>query len=322
MRVMSNIKVYYRTVRDLPIEELLASGSNACVGCGPLLAARWVTKILGPNAIIVTATGCLYGVTAVYPYTSWKHPMIHVAFGNAPAVASGIETAIKVLKRKGEWEHGDTKVAVIAGDGATVDIGFGALSGMLERRHGVVYVLYDNEAYMSTGIQRSGSTPMYAWTTTTEVGSVRKGKPEFKKDVLAIVAAHRPVYAASTTVAHIIDLANKVRKAMEYSSMGPTFIHVLAPCPTGWKYDESLTIEVARLAVETGMWFNLEYENGTWKVTTKVPKRKPVKEYLKLQGRFAHLTDEDIKIIQEFVDENVKRINELVGEEAIGPVVT
>jgi len=317
---MSNIKVYYRTIRDLPLDEYLAPGSSACWGCGPLLAARWVTKVVGSNAIIVTATGCLYGVTAVYPYSSWKHPMIHVAFGNAPSVASGVETAIKVLKRKGEWDAGDTKVVVIAGDGATVDIGFGALSGMLERRHRVAYVLYDNEAYMSTGIQRSGSTPMYAWTTTTEIGKVRKGKLEPKKDVLSIILAHNPIYTASTTVAHIMDLANKVKKAVEYSSYGPTFVHVLAPCPTGWKYDESLTIEIAKLAVETGMWFNLEYEDGKLRVTTKVPKRKPVKEYLSLQGRFSHLTDDDIKIIQQMVDENVKKINEIVGEEAIGPL--
>jgi pyruvate ferredoxin oxidoreductase beta subunit len=228
------MKTYYRTLRDLPREELFAPGHRMCAGCGAAIAMRWITKIVGPNAVIVNATGCVEVTTTPYPETAWMHPYIHVAFENSAAVASGVEAAIKALKRKGLWDAGDIKVVVIAGDGGTYDIGLQALSGMLERRHGVLYILYDNEAYMNTGIQRSGSTPKYAWTTTTPVGTALKGKVQWKKDIMGIVMAHRVPYAATASIAYILDMVNKIKTALEYTEEGPTFLHIFAPaCPGG-----------------------------------------------------------------------------------------
>ena len=313
-------KLYFKTVKDLPRVERFAPGHAMCAGCGAALAMRWLMKSVDPDIIVVLATGCVEVTTTIYPYTAWLCPTIHVAFENAAAVASGIETAIKVLKRKGLWNR-STKVIAIAGDGGTVDIGLQALSGMLERKHHVMYVLYDNEAYMNTGIQRSGATPKYAWTTTTPVGKVLKGKLEWRKDIDRIVQAHDIPYQASTTVAYVIDMANKFRKAFEYTEYGPTFVHVLCPCVPGWRIDSNMTIKVSRLAVETGMWINYEIEFGQFKVTTRVHKRKPVREYLMLQGRFRHLTDKEIEEIQKIVDEHVDRINKIIGYEVIGPVV-
>ncbi len=313
--------IYYKSIKELPREERLASGHSMCAGCAAAIAMRWLAKIAGENAIITVATGCVEVTTTSYPYTAWRNPWIHSAFENAAATASGIDAGIKVLKRKGLWRWGDTKVIAVAGDGGTVDIGLQALSGMLERGHNVMYVLYDNEAYMNTGIQRSGATPKYAWTTTTPVGKVLKGKLQIKKDIVGIVLAHRVPYVATTTVAYILDMVNKFKKALEYTKYGPTFVHILTPCIPGWRIGENETIKISKLAVETGMWINFEYEFSKFKVTTRVPKRKPVREYLKLQGRFRHLTDTEIEEIQRIVDENVKRINEMVGEEVIGPVV-
>ncbi len=312
---------YYRKIADLPRVEKFASGHSMCAGCGAAIAMRWLNKVVDDNTIFVIATGCVYVTTMFYPYTSWMRPAIHVAFENAAAVASGIESAIKVLIRKGLWRSGNTKVVVVAGDGGTVDIGLQSLSGMLERRHKVMYVLYDNEAYMNTGIQRSGATPKYAWTTTTPVGRVMRGKAEERKDIDMIVYAHNIQYIAATTIAYVVDMANKFRKAYEYTEQGPTFVHVLAPCVPGWRIESSQTVRVSRLAVETGMWINYEYEMGSFRVTTLVPRRKPVSEYLRLQGRFRHLTDKDVEEMQRLVDEHVSRVNKLVGFEAIGPVV-
>ncbi|MEM2376444.1 MAG: thiamine pyrophosphate-dependent enzyme, partial [Sulfolobales archaeon] len=208
----------------------------------------------------------------------------------------------------------------IGGDGGTFDIGFQALSGMLERGDNVLYICYDNEAYMNTGIQRSGATPMGAWTTTTPVGKVWRGewRPKKRKDLIAIGIAHNIPYAATANPAFPVDLYAKVKKAL--SIKGPKLMHVLSSCVPGWRIEPEKSMEVAKLAVLTGLWINYEYENGTYRVTTPVPKRKPVKEYLRLQGRFRHLTDEDIKKIQELVDAEVERINKLVGKQVIGPV--
>jgi pyruvate ferredoxin oxidoreductase beta subunit len=312
------MKVYYKTLRDLPREELFAPGHRMCAGCGAAIAMRWITKIVGPNAVIVNATGCVEVTTTPYPETAWMHPYIHVAFENSAAVASGVEAAIKALKRKGLWDAGDTKVVVIAGDGGTYDIGLQALSGMLERRHGVLYILYDNEAYMNTGIQRSGSTPKYAWTTTTPVGTALKGKVQWKKDIMGIVMAHRVPYAATASIAYILDMANKIKTALEYTEEGPTFLHIFAPCVPGWRYPENKTVEIARLAVETGYFPLYEWNHGKLKLNPPSnnhldkSKRKPLKEYLKLQGRFAHLTDEEIAELEKELDAYWEYLSKLV----------
>ncbi|MEM0489768.1 MAG: thiamine pyrophosphate-dependent enzyme [Ignisphaera sp.] len=311
----------YKSLFDLPREEYFAPGHGLCAGClvGPIV--RILLKVAGPNTIVVTPTGCLEVSTTLYPYTSWRVPWIHVAFENAAAVASGIEAAIKSLQKKGVIDPSRRiNVIVIGGDGGTVDIGFQALSGMLERGHRVMYVLYDNEAYMNTGIQRSGATPIMAWTTTTPIGKVVKGKLQTKKPIAEIVAAHRVPYVATANPAYYIDMANKFRKGLLVD--GPSFIHVIQPCTTGWRFDPRYGIKISRLATETAMWINWELENNeVFRVTVPVPKRKHVKHYLKAQGRFAHLTDEDINVIQKYVDKEVERINKLVGKEVIGPVV-
>ena len=313
-------KPYFKSLRDLPIEEYFVSGHRLCAGCLAGTIMRHLTKVAGPNTIIVNATGCLEVASTIYPYTAWKVPWIHVAFENVASVASGVETAIRILKKKGLIKE-DKKINVIAvaGDGGTYDIGLQALSGMLERGHKVMYVLYDNEAYMNTGIQRSGGTPLYAWTTTTPAGRVWKGERRPKKPIADIVAAHRIPYVATANPAYILDMVNKFKRGLEVE--GPAFIHVIQPCVAGWRIDSAKAVEVARLAVQTAMWINYEIDHGEFRVTTRVPKRKPVREYLKLQGRFRHLTDKEIEEIQKFVDKEVERINKLVGEEVIGPVV-
>ena len=314
------VKVRFKTLWDIPREENFAPGHLACQGCAAALILRHLMKVVGRDAIIVQATGCMEVVTTPYPYTAWKNPWLHLAFENAGAAASGVEAAIKVLQRKGVIDpNRRIKVVAIAGDGGTVDIGLQSFSGMLERGHDVMYVLYDNEAYMNTGIQRSGATPYGAWTTTTPVGRKLRGEWRPKKDMIGIALAHRIPYIATASPAYPQDMLEKFRKAFE--TRGPSFVHVLSPCPPGWRYPESKTIEVARLAVQTGMWVLLEIENGKPRVTVKVPRRKHVRHYLRLQGRFRHLTDEEIERIQKMVDHYVEEINRWVGEQAIGPVV-
>lgn len=283
----------------VPDDELLAPGHRACPGCGGVLALRYVLKALGKNAIVSMPTGCMEVVTTPYPETAWRVPWIHVAFENAAAVASGVSRALKVLGKKG------VKSVAIGGDGGTVDIGLQALSGAVERGENILYICYDNEAYENTGIQRSGSTPFAAWTTTTPVGKISRGEDRPKKDMPAIIAAHGAPYVATASVSYPLDLIKKVKKAA--SIEGPTYIHVHCPCGPGWRVDSSKTIEVAKLAVLTGMWNLYEIENGVFKLTFKPPKRRPVAEYLKMQGRFRHLTDEEIAGIQRTVDEQCKR---------------
>ncbi len=311
------MKVYFRTIKDLPGEEYFGPGQLTCAGCGPSIAVRWLLKAAGPDVIVVNATGCIEVTSTSYPYTAWSIPYLHVAFENSAAAASGVESAIKVLRRKGILDT-KARVMVIAGDGGTYDIGLQSLSGMLERGHGVLYVLYDNEAYMNTGIQRSGGTPHFAWTTTSPVGSKLKGKVQRKKDIMSIVMAHHIPYAATANIAYPIDLANKVKTALEYLDEGPAFIHVLAPCPPGWRYPEEMTVEIARLATETGYFPLYEWDHG--KIRLNPPsnahldksKRKPITEYLKRQGRFAHLTEEDIKEIEKEIDEYWDYLSRLV----------
>ena len=301
----------FESIKKLPAEEFFAPGHRACAGCGPAIAARLISKAAGKKTVFVSATGCLEVVSSPYPETAWRVPWIHVAFENAAAVASGIEAAYKSLMRKGKMKQEDINVLAIAGDGGTADIGLQALSGALERGHDFLYICYDNEAYMNTGIQRSGATPYGASTTTSPAGKVSIGNVTWKKDIPGIVAAHNIPYVATASVAYPVDLMNKVRKGLDVK--GPAYIHCHAPCPPGWRMGSEQTIQAARLAVLTGVWPLYEVVNGQFALTFKVGKRKPVSEYLKLQGRFRHLTEKEIKYIQ-------KRTDEIALKLGLGPV--
>jgi len=287
------------------MKHLFASGHTACVGCGEVLPVIMLLDIVGPNAIYVSATGCIEVFSSRYPESAWEVPWIHSLFENAAAVASGIATALKISGRKDE-----AKVIALAGDGGTADIGLQALSGMLERGDDVLFVCFDNEAYMNTGIQRSGLTPFAAATTTSPAGKLWWGKMHLKKDVPAIVSAHHIPYVATASPGYYADLKNKVKKALSFT--GPKYIQILSPCPLGWRSDPAMTVEIAKLAVQCGIYPLYEIINEELRVTIKVEKRKPVEEYLKLQGRFRHLFEKPegkavIQEIQATADENAKK---------------
>lgn len=286
-------------------DHLFASGHYACAGCGEMLAVRLVLRATGPNVIIANPTGCIEVVSSNYPYSAWEVPWVHSLFENAAAVASGIEAALRYLGKIGE-----VRVIAQGGDGGMGDIGFQALSGLWERGHDVLCVCYDNEAYMNTGIQRSGTTPLGARTTTTPPGREWIGNWRPKKDLPMIALSHNIPYVATASVGYPFDLDRKVKKA--HSIRGPKYIHILAPCPLGWGFSPSLTIEIARLATETGLFPLYEYENGKLISVRKIGKRKPVEEYLRLQGRFAHLFEREegkgiIAQIQAIADQNIER---------------
>ncbi len=290
-------------IAGLSEKELFAPGHSACAGCAAPLVSRTILKVGGPDTIVCNNTGCMEVFSTPYPRTSWKVPWIHAAFENAAAVASGVD---KALKKRGVRDN--TNIVVLGGDGSTFDIGFGALSGMLERGHKILYVCYDNEAYMNTGIQRSGSTPKYGNTTTTPAGKVIHGKTEFKKPLPFIVAAHG-AYTATANIAFIQDFAAKVKKAFEFD--GPSYIQVFAPCPTGWKHPTDQTIDIAKLAFKTNIYPLYEIENGVLKLNRKPTQFVPVEEYLTRQGRFKHLSKEDIADVQQHVNSKWERLLKL-----------
>jgi len=273
--------------------DLFLSGHRACAGCGPASTLRLIMKATRGPTIVTHATGCMEIVGSIYPYTSWAIPWLHTAFENAAANASGIDAALKALQRKGQLkEHID--IIAIAGDGGTYDIGLQALSGAIERGHDFLFVLYDNEGYMNTGIQRSSSTPIGASTTTTPAGTVIPGKLERKKPIDEIMLAHEMPYVATATIYYWKDLLTKVRRGLEVE--GPAFLHVFAPCPRGWRSDPAKTIEYSKLAVESCVFPIWEAVNGKRhlsapsKLIGPSPQRKrPVKDYLAGQGRFRHL---------------------------------
>ncbi|MBE0476092.1 MAG: pyruvate ferredoxin oxidoreductase [Coriobacteriia bacterium] len=270
-------------------EDLLEGGHRLCAGCGASVAVRQVMLGVGGVPVVAgCATGCLEVSTTIYPYSSWKTPFIHNAFENSAATVSGVESAFKALKRAGKIPA-DKKMKFVAfgGDGGTYDIGLQSLSGAMERGHDMVYVCYDNGAYMNTGIQRSSATPMGAWATTAEVGKAQAGKVQPRKDLTSIMAAHNIPYVAQASVSHWKDLTAKAEKA--FAVEGPAFLNVFAPCPRGWRIAYNKTIEIAKLAVQTGFWPLFEVEDGVWRQTVKVHSRKPVEEFLKPQGRFKHL---------------------------------
>ncbi|MFH1830721.1 MAG: pyruvate synthase subunit PorB [Pseudomonadota bacterium] len=297
------------TAKTIPVDEIFTSGHKACIGCGLATAVRLVCKVLGRNTIVVNATGCLEIISSCYPVTSWEIPWIHTLFENNSAVASGIETAYKVMKRKGRYPSDQpVKVVAMAGDGGTADIGIQALSGMMERNHNVLYVCYDNEAYMNTGIQRSGATPFGASTTTKPAGSKSIGQQTWKKNVPEIAVAHRIPYVATASPSHPVDLMKKVQKAMAIE--GPAYLHILSTCPTGWRSATDTAMEQARLAVKSGVFPLYEVENGVWKMQVQ-KELTPVADYLKTQGRFRHLTEEDISKIQERVNAEYERLKKI-----------
>ena len=274
--------------------ESVVSGHRACQGCGEVLAMRLIHKELGRNTIVCSATGCMEIISSSYPDTAWGVPWLHVAFENAGAVASGVESAYKAMRRKGKFDPGKKVTFVgMGGDGATADIGLQSLSGALERGHDFIYVCYDNEAYMNTGIQRSSSTPLGAATTTSPAGKKSIGQQTWKKNVTMIAAAHGIPYAATACPSYPFDLMEKVRRAME--TPGPAYLHVYSCCPTGWRSASDLAIELGRLATQSAAFPVYEvYEGHRVKVNIKPEKLRPLKDYLKPQGRFRHLDDETI----------------------------
>ncbi len=297
--------------------ELFMSGHRACAGCAPATVHRLILKAVRGPTIATHSTGCMEVTSTIYPFTAWKMPWIHTAFENVAANASGIEAAVKILKRKGRFKYEHVDVIAFGGDGGTFDIGIQALSGAAERGHDFLYVLYDNEAYMNTGIQRSGGTPFGAWTTTSPAGRKIPGKPQLKKPIADIMAAHEMPYVATASPAYWIDLVKKVRKGLEVE--GPAFLHVIAPCPRGWRHDPSKSIEISRLAVETCVFPLWEAKDGEYNLSApskaialKPERKKKVEEYLKTQGRFRHLFTPEFKHlvgkIQEIVDRRWQKL--------------
>ena len=295
--------------RDKFNDHLLASGHTACPGCGQSLAARLVLRAAGRNVMVVNSTGCLEVFSSKYPESAWEVPWLHSLFENTSAVAAGVEAALKIT---GQLDR--VRVIAQGGDGSTADIGLGAISGMLERGHDVLYICYDNEAYMNTGIQRSGSTPYYARTTTSPPGKVSLGNWRPKKDVPQIALAHGIPYVAVASVGYPMDLDRKVRKAL--SIRGPKYVQIHVPCPLGWGTAPERTIDFARLAVLTGLYPLYEVENGELRAL-KIPKKLPVEEYLKEQVRFRHLfgkedRKKEIAEIQGIADQNIEKYGLIV----------
>ena len=303
-------KKILKPLKNFPTEEYINQGHRACQGCAEVLAVRHVLKAIGPDVVMAMATGCMEIISSPYPLTSWNIPWIHVAFENAAAVASGVESGLKVLRRKGRIPDRDVTVLAMGGDGATADIGFQALSGMMERGHKVIYVCVDNEAYMNTGVQRSSSTPFGASTTTSPAGKVTpSGQTTWKKDMTAIAAAHGIPYTATACPSYYTDLMKKVQKAKEAD--GPAYLHVLSVCATGWRIPPKKSIEYGKLAVDSGVFPLYEVENGVWKMSRKPKQLLPVGDYFKGQGRYRHLDDKLIAYIQGKVTEKWDRLLKL-----------
>ena len=287
-------------------EDLFASGHRACHGCGMALSVRHILKATGKDVIVVTPTGCLETFTSPYGYSPWRVPWIHHVFENGPSIASGIAAALKAQGR----DH--VRVIVIAGDGSTFDIGFGALSGMLERGDDVLYICVDNGAYMNTGGQRSSASPMFSSTTTDPVGKQSIGKLQLKKDLPSIIAAHGTPYVATASPAYLRDLQKKVKKAMQYH--GPRYIQIDTPCPTVWGFSPDQTMEVGRLGVQSALIPIIEIESGMVNNVHKIKNKIPVEEYLKSQKRFRHLVTnsthrEELQKMQALADANIEKYN-------------
>jgi pyruvate ferredoxin oxidoreductase beta subunit len=298
--------------------ERLTGGHRMCAGCGAPVVIRQILRALKPedHAVVGSATGCLEVCTFLYPYTAWKDSFIHSAFENAAATISGAEAAYVSLKKQGKID-GEVKFIAFGGDGGTYDIGLQSLSGAMERGHDMVYVCYDNEAYMNTGIQRSSATPKYADTTTSPAGKVTPGKQQSRKDLTEVMAAHHiPYVAQSAAIGNMKDLYEKAEKALY--KKGPAFLNVLAPCPRGWRYNTPDLMEINKLAVDTCLWPLYEVEDGVYRITYKPKNKLPIEEFLKPQGRFKHLFKDKnrhlIDELQQEVDSRWERLLKLAGE--------
>jgi len=298
--------------------ERLTGGHRMCAGCGAPVVVRQILRAIKPedHAVIGSATGCLEVTTFMYPYTAWKDSFIHNAFENSAASVSGAEAAYVALKRRGKIE-GDTKFIAFGGDGGTYDIGLQSLSGAMERGHDMVYVCYDNGAYMNTGIQRSSATPKYADTTTSPAGKKIPGKQQWRKDLTEVIVNHNIPYVAQTAaIGNMKDLYEKAEKAIY--TKGPAFMNVLAPCPRGWQYNTPDLMEINKLAVETCFWPLYEVIDGKY-IVNYIPKTKlPVKDFLKAQGRFKHIfkagNEYMIEDIQTEVDKRWQALLKLAGQ--------
>jgi len=289
-----------------------APGHSACAGCGFPAIIRTILNESPYPVVVVNSTGCLEVTSTLYPYTAWKVPYIHSAFENAGATISGIERAHKALKKKNKVRQ-KIKFVAFTGDGGTFDIGLQALSGMLERGHDVLYVVYDNGGYMNTGNQRSSASPYGANTETTPAGKISFGKTELRKNLMEIVNAHRIKYVAQANVAYLPDLKIKARKA--FATPGPSFLLVFQPCTNNWKFPTSQYVNIAKLATQTNFWPIYEIENGKYVINNLNPSPKPIEEFLKTQGRFKHLfakgNKKTLVEIQRLVDEGWAKLVKL-----------
>jgi pyruvate ferredoxin oxidoreductase beta subunit len=297
-------------------EDRLAPGHRMCAGCGAPIVVRQMLAAIDDPVVIANATGCLEVSTSLYPYTAWRVPWMHSAFENAASTIAGIEAAYRSMVRQGKIPEHNVRFIAFGGDGGTYDIGLQALSGAVERGHPFLYVCYNNEAYMNTGIQRSSATPLGAHTTTSPAGKVIPGKQQSRKDLTAIMAAHDIPYTAQAAPSQWRDLMQKTRKAVACG--GAAFMNVLASCNRGWRHAADETIEITQLAVDTCYWPLYEVENGEWRLTYKPKEKRAVEEWLRRQGRFRHLFQPAnrhvIDALQAEVDRHWERLLRLCGE--------
>ena len=285
-------------------KDLFVSGHRLCPGCGAGIVARQVLLAAKTPVVVVASTGCLEVASTIFPYSAWAVPWFHNAFENAASSVSGVEAAYKSLKKQGRIKK-DIRFIAFGGDGGTYDIGLQALSGAVERGHRFLYICYNNQAYMNTGIQRSSATPRGASTTTAPAGTVSQGKVQFQKDLTGIMVAHQIPYAAAATVGKWNDFMSKVEKALDTD--GPSFIDVLSPCRLGWRYSPEKTLEVGRLAADTCFWPLYEVVNGKYSLSYRPKEKKPITEWLKLQGRFKHLFKPENKSLLEDIQNHIDK---------------
>jgi len=307
-----------KNLLKVPVDEYYVPGHRTCAGCGPALNYRLVAKAAGKDTIFVGPTGCMYVANTSYLCVPWAVPWIHAQITNGGGVGSGIAAAYEARIRKGKYKGKFPNVIVMAGEGGASDVGLQSLSGAMYRNHDFLYICYDNESYANTGIQTSPMTPYGARTTFTPPGpAVPEGKKLWPKDLARMIVCGHPSvqYVATASIGYPIDLMNKVRKALNRE--GAAFMHIHAPCPKGWGFPTDRTIEIAKLAIETGMWTLWEYENREYKINKETKKYKPVSQYLETQDRFSHLTAEHKAKIQNFVYQKLATLGIKVPAKAV-----